>query len=142
MDLQTITKMWKEDSQVDQVMLDEASLKIPQLHQKYMELLNEFNLLRKKKRQELKRLEHKKTLYYSGKAAPEEYEAEPFNYKVMKSDVPGWVAVDEQVNKLEMQLEYYDEVVETLREILKQVHQLSYNIKNAITWRMFTSGGI
>ena len=71
MDLQTITKMWKEDSQIDQVMLDEASLKIPQLHQKYMELLNEFNLLRKKKRQELKRLEHKKALYYSGKAAPE-----------------------------------------------------------------------
>lgn len=142
MDLATITQMWKEDSKVDQVMLDEASLKIPQLHQKYLELLNEFNLLRKKKRQELKRLEHKKTLYYSGKAAPEEYEAEPFNYKVMKSDVPGWVAVDEQVNKIEMQLEYYDEVTETLREILKQVHQLSYNIKNAIQWRTFTSGGI
>lgn len=140
MDLATITEMWKRDSVIDQVMLDEASIKIPQLHQKYLSTLNEFNLLRKKKRQELKRLEHKKYLYYSGKAAPAEYEEEPFNYKVMKSDVPGWVAVDAQVNKVEMQLEYYDEIVNTLQEILKQIHQMSYNIKNAIQWRTFTGG--
>ena len=140
MDLQTITKMWKEDSQVDQVMLDEASLKIPQLHQKYMELMSEFNLLRKKKRQELKRLEHKKALYYSGKAAPEEYEAEPFNYKVMKSDVLSWVAVDEQIQKVEMKLCYYDTVLNCVTEILKQIHQMSYNIKNMIEWRRFTNG--
>ena len=53
MDLPTIQEMWKKDSVIDQVMLDEASLKIPQLHQKYLVLLNEFNLLRKRKRQEL-----------------------------------------------------------------------------------------
>ena len=68
MDLPTIQEMWKKDSVIDKIMLDEASLKIPQLHQKYLVLLNEFNLLRKKKRQELKRMEHKKYLYYSGKA--------------------------------------------------------------------------
>ena len=140
MDLQSIQEMWKKDSVVDQIMLDEASLKIPQLHQKYLVLLNEFNLLRKKKRQELKKVEHKKYLYYSGKASPEEYEEKPFNYKVMKSDVPAWVSVDDQVNNIEMKLEYYNEVVDTLQEILKQVNQLSYNIKNAIQWRTFTNG--
>ena len=140
MDLPTIQEMWKKDSVIDQVMLDEASLKIPQLHQKYLVLLNEFNLLRKKKRQELKRMEHKKYLYYAGKASPEDYENEPFNHKVMKSDVPGWVAVDEQVNKIEMKLEYYNEICDTLQEILRQVNQLSYNIMNAIQWRTFTNG--
>ena len=140
MDLQSIQEMWKKDSVIDQIMLDEASLKIPQLHQKYLVLLNEFNLLRKKKRQELKKVEHKKYLYYSGKASPEEYEEKPFNYKVMKSDVPAWVSVDDQVNNIEMKLEYYNEVVDTLQEILKQVNQLSYNIKNAIQWRTFTNG--
>lgn len=140
MDLPTIQEMWKKDSVIDQVMLDEASLKIPQLHQKYLVLLNEFNLLRKKKRQELKRMEHKKWLYYSGKAAPEEYEDEPFNHKVMKSDVPAWVAVDEKVNAIEMKLEYYNEIVDTLQEILRQINQMSYNIKNAIQWRTFTNG--
>lgn len=140
MDLPTIQEMWKRDSVIDQVMLDEASLKIPQLHQKYLVLLNEFNLLRKKKRQELKRMEHKKWLYYSGKAEPEDYEDEPFNHKVMKSDVPAWVSVDEKVNAIEMKLEYYNEIVDTLQEILRQINQMSYNIKNAIQWRTFTNG--
>ena len=140
MDLATINEMWAKDSVIDDVMLDQSSIKIPQLHQKYLSLLTEFNLLRKKKSQDLKKLQHKKWLYYSGKAAPEEYEDKPFNYKVMKSDVPNWVAVDDDICKVEMQLDYYDGVIKTLEEILKQVHQMSYNIKNAIQWRSFVGG--
>lgn len=140
MDLTTIQAMWEKDSKIDDILLDQASLKIPQLHQKYLTLLNEFKLLQRKKYQELKKLNHKKTLYYSGKLPPEEYEDKPFNYKVMKSDVPGWVAVDDDIQKLELQYDYYQTIIDSLSEILKQVHQMSYNIKNAITWRTFTGG--
>ena len=141
MDLPAIKEAWSKDSVIDQVMLDEASLRIPQLHQKYLGWRQEFSLLAKRKRQELKKLQHAKTLYYSGKAHPEEYEKEPFNYKLMKSDVPAWVAVDESVNKVEMQLEYYNEILDSLDEILKQINQMSFNIKNAVQWRMFVGGG-
>ena len=134
--------MWLKDSKIDDVMLDNASLAIPQLHQKYLTLLTEFNLLQKKKSQDLKKLQHKKWLYYSGKAAPEEYEDKPFQYKVMKSDVPNWVSVDDDICKVEMQLDYYNAVIRTLEEILKQVHQMSYNIKNSIQWRSFVGGGV
>ena len=140
MDLNTIQDMWERDSKIDDVLLDRASLKIPQLHQKYLTLLNEFKLLQKKKYFELKRLQHKKTLYYAGKLPPDEYADKPFNHKVMKGDVPGWVAVDEDVQRVELQYEYYQTIIDTLQEILRQVHQLSYNIKNAITWRTFTGG--
>ena len=140
MDLESINQMWEKNSKIDDVMMDNASLAIPQLHQKYLTLLTEFNLPQKKKAQDLKKLQHKKWLYYSGKASPEEYEDKPFHHKVMKSDVPNWVAVDDDINKVEMQLDYYDAVIRTLEEILKQVHQLSYNIKNAIQWRAFVGG--
>ena len=140
MDLVSINEMWKRDSVIDQVMLDESSIKIPQLHQKYLTLLTEYTLLNKKKRQELKVLEHRKYLYYSGKAAPEEYEDKPFPYKVMKNEVPGWISVDEDIQKIELKIQYNESVIRTLEEILKQVHQLSYNIKNAIQWRMFVGG--
>ena len=140
MNLEEIQNLWKKDSQIDEVMLDEAALKIPQLHHKYLTLYSEYTLLAKKKGQELKALQHKKWLYYSGKAAPEEYEEKPFDYKVMKSDVAQWVAVDEQIQKVEMQIDNYNVTVNTLSEILKQIHQLSYNIKNAIEWRRFTGG--
>ena len=142
MNLETINVMWSKDSKIDDVMLDNASLAIPQLHQKYLTLLTEFNLLQKKKSQDLKKLQHKKWLYYSGKAAPEEYEDKPFQYKVMKSDVPNWVSVDDDICKVEMQLDYYNAVIRTLEEILKQVHQMSYNIKNCIQWRSFVGGGV
>ena len=139
MDLETIQSMWAKDSVIDDVLLDEASLKIPQLHAKYLALYNEFSLLNKKANHELKSLTHKKTLYYSGKAAPEEYN-EPFPYKVMKSDVLSWVAVDEQIQKVEMKLCYYDTVLNAVTEIIKQIHQMSYTISNIIKWRTFTGG--
>jgi len=140
MDLETIQSMWAKDSVIDDVLLDEASIKIPQLHSKYLSLHNEFSLLHKKATHELKTLQHKKTLYYSGKDLPEEYEKEPFPYKVMKSDVLSWVAVDETIQKVEMKLHYYETVLHCVTEILKQVHQMSYNIKNMIEWRRFTNG--
>ena len=140
MNLEAILEMWKKDSAIDDVLLDQAALKIPQLHQKYLTLLSEYNLLYKKQAHKLKVLEHKKNLYYSGRAKPEEYEDEPFDYKVMKSDVPSWVAVDEEVQKVELKQEYYSATIRVLEDVLKQVHQMSYNIKAAIEWRRFTSG--
>jgi hypothetical protein len=138
--LEEIQNLWKKDSKIDEVLLDEAALRIPQLHHKYLTLHSEYTLLVKKKQQELRTLEHKKWLYYSGKASPEEYEEKPFEYKVMKSDVQHWIGVDEQIQKVEMQIDYYNTTVSVLSEILKQIHQMSYNIKNAIEWRRFTGG--
>ena len=140
MDLATINEMWERDSKVDDTLLDEASLKIPQLHQKYLTLLQEYNLLHKRKSQDLKALQHKKFLYYAGKAPPEDYEEAPFPHKVLKSDVQSWVSVDEDIAKVELKLEYYCVTIRSLEEILKQVHQMSYNIKNAIQWRAFVGG--
>ena len=140
MDLQKINEMWERDSVIDDTLIDSASIKIPQLHQKYMTLLSEFTLLQKKKTQELKRAQHMKFLYYSGKAPPEEYEDAPFNYKVLKGEAWNWVNVDETIQNIELKIEYYNVVLRTLEEILKQVHQMSYNIKNVIEWRRFTGG--
>ena len=69
-DLNKINEMWEKDSKIDDVMLDQSTLKIPQLHQKYLSLHGEFKLLLAKKNQELKRMQHSKWLYYSGKANP------------------------------------------------------------------------
>ena len=140
MNLEIINEMWLKDSKIDDVMMDKASLAIPQLHQKYLTLLTEFNLLQKKKAQDLKKLQHKKWLYYSGKAPPEDYEDHPFPHKVIRSDVPNWVGIDDDICKVELQLDYYNVVIRTLEDILKQVHQMSYNIKNAIQWRSFVGG--
>ena len=52
-------EMWEKDSVIDDVMLDNSSIKIPQLHAKYLGLHNEFTLLLKKAKQQLKKAEHR-----------------------------------------------------------------------------------
>ena len=52
MNLEAIQEMWAKDSVIDDVMLDNASMKIPQLHAKYITLHSEFTLLLKKAKQE------------------------------------------------------------------------------------------
>ena len=59
----------------------------------------------------------------------------------MKSDIPNWVAVDEKVSRTETKIEYYDTVIYTLSEILKQINNRNFMIKSAIEWRRFTNGG-
>ena len=132
--------MWAKDSVIDDVLLDEASIKIPQLHSKYITLHSEFTLLLKKAKQEHNKIIHLRTLYYSGRGTPEMYEETPFDFKLIRSEVPSWVAVDETVNKVEMKVVLYETTLNTLSEILKQIHQLSFNIKNTVEWRRFVAG--
>lgn len=140
MDLKQIQEMWEKDSVIDEVLLDQASIKIPQLHSRYLAFHNHFSLLTKRAITELKNAEHQKWLYYSGKAEPEEYENSPFKHKVAKAEIPRWMAADEDLNNIETKIEYYACTVNTLNEILKQIHQMSYNIKNIIAWRQFSGG--
>ncbi len=132
--------MWAKDSVIDDVLLDEASIKIPQLHAKYITLHSEYTLLLKKAKQEQNRIVHLRTLYYSGRGTPDMYEDSPFDFKLIRSEVPSWVAVDEGVNKVEMKVVLYETTLNTLSEILKQIHQLSFNIKNTVEWRRFVAG--
>lgn len=140
MTIEEIQEMWSRDSVIDDVMLDEASMRIPSLHSKYITLHSEYSLLLKKANQEMNRIIHLRTLYYSGRGTPEMYEDTPFQYKLIKSEVPSWVAVDETVNKIEMKVALYETTLHTLSEIIKQIHQLSYTIGNIIKWRQFVNG--
>lgn len=140
MNLEQIQEMWAKDCVIDDVMLDSSSMRIPQLHAKYITLHNEYSLLLKKAKQELDRTKHLRTLYYSGRGTPDMYEDSPFDYKLIRSEVPSWVAVDESVNKVEMKVALYETTLNSLSDILKQIHQMSYNIKNMIEWRRFVGG--
>ena len=137
MDLEKIHEMWSKDSKIDTVMIDEASIKIPQLHHKYLTLLSEYKLLLKKKELQLKTLKHTRGMYYSGRGPDDD---EPFPYKLLKSEVKDWVDVDNQVTAAELKVEYYCATIDALERILHQVNQMSFNIRNVIEWRKFAGG--
>ena len=64
--LDKIQSMWQEDCKIDIDNMHEESIKVPQLHSKYHEILNNLILLRTKAQKIQKSVRHERYEYYSG----------------------------------------------------------------------------
>ena len=139
--VEAIQAMWEKDSQMNQDELDSESLKIPQLHAKYYDLYNTILLMRKRDEQQHSTLLLDRRKYYTGKATADMYAEEPFPYKVRdKDDLKLYLDADERLTKIKLKISYYDTMLKYLEEILRQVSNRTYQIKNAIEWRRFSAG--
>ena len=139
--LETIQEMWEKDSKMNQDELDTESLKIPQLHARYYNLYNTILLMRKRDEAVYTSSLLDRRKYYTGKATSDIYAQEPFPYKVRdKDDLKLYLDSDEKLSKVKLKIEYYDTMLKYLEEILRQVSNRTYQIKNAIEWRRFSSG--
>ena len=133
--------MWSEDSKIDPDNLHTESLNIPVLHAKYFDLYNNLNLLRKKAEQQRKNIRHERYEYYSGKSDPQVYIDNPFPKKIRDKDtMQKYLDADEKLSGLSLKIEYYETMMKYLEEILKQVTNRTYQIKNAIEYMRFASG--
>jgi hypothetical protein len=140
-DLDTIQRMWSEDAKIDPDNLHTESLNIPILHAKYYELYNNILLLRKKAEQQRKNIRHERYEYFSGKADPEVYIDNPFPKKIRDKDtMTKYLDADEKLSNASLKIDYYDTMLEYLENILKQVTNRTYQIKNAIEFMRFSSG--
>ena len=140
-DLDTIQKMWREDAQIDPDNLHTESLNIPILHSKYYELYNNILLLRKKAEQQRKNIRHERYEYFSGKADPDVYIQNPFPKKIRDKDtMQKYLDADEKLSSASLKIDYYDTMLKFLEEILKQITNRTYQIKNAIEYMRFSSG--
>jgi len=139
--VEAIQAMWEKDSQMNQDELDSESLKIPQLHAKYYDLYNTILLMRKRDEQQHSTILLDRRKYYTGKATADMYAEEPFPYKVRdKDDLKLYLDADERLTKIKLKISYYDTMLKYLEEILRQVSNRTYQIKNAIEWRRFSAG--
>ena len=139
--LDKIQSMWQEDCKIDIDNMHEESIKVPQLHSKYHEILNNLILLRTKAQKIQKSVRHERYEYYSGKAAPEVYEKEPFPKKVRDKDaLIRYMDADDRVSDANLKVEYYDVMINYTESILKQISNRTYQIKNSIEWHKFQAG--
>lgn len=144
-DVETIYQMWSDDSKIDDVALDNESLKIPNLHSKYIRLLTDERRQLQRMRETHKILNRDKVDYYSGRMGLEDLEErgwEPLDVRILKSDVPKYVDGDSTVVKHLMQISDQNEKVLLLVSILDNIKWRSQHIKNAIDWRKFLGGSI
>ena len=141
LNLDMIQSMWEEDSKIDIDNLHEESLKVPQLHSKYHEMMNNLILLRAKAEQLKKNIRHDRYEYFSGKADPDVYVENPFPKKIRdKETMQKYLDADEKLSEASMKIKYYDTMISYLDSILKQVSNRTYQIKNSIEWHKFQAG--
>ena len=141
MNLEKIQQMWEVDSVINEFELDNESLRIPQLHQKYYKLYTEFKFIMKENEFKCKSLLRDKYKYYSGKATKEEYRDKPFDLKLLNMDLPMFIDADEDMQKCEMKIAYAEECINYIESILKMITNRTYQIKNALEHRRFEAGG-
>ena len=141
LDLDTIQRMWEQDSKIDPDNLHTESLNIPILHSKYFEIYNTIILLKKKAEQQKKNIRHQRYEYFTGKADPDVYLENPFPKKIRdKETLQGYLDSDEKLSQSSLKVDYYDVMLSYLQDIMKMIHQRNYQIKNAIDFQKFASG--
>jgi|TARA_B100001142_G_scaffold104290_1_gene106318 hypothetical protein len=141
MNLEKIQEMWLKDSVIDPDNLHDESLKIPQLHCKYYTLYNTITLLREKAKDSYNKIKLERYNYYTGKAPAEVYVEDPFPYKVREKDaIQRHIEADEKLNAIDLKVKYYDVMLKFLEEIIRNVSNRTFQIKNAIEWNKFQSG--
>jgi hypothetical protein len=140
--LDVIKSQWAEDSVMDRELLDEESLKIPQLHSKYLNYLSDVKLLKIKKEQEYKTLIREKFEYYTGKAEPHVYQEKPFDLKILKQDLALYMDSDTEIQLLQTRINYYEEIIYFLEKVLSCINNRGFQIKNSIDWQRFMQGSV
>jgi len=145
--IEEVLKMWKEDSIIDDLKLDDTTIKMARIHSKYLELITIAKIRRKKKDLDYKTLLKNKWLYYNGKLSKEQidifqWEYDPFGglNKPLKGDMNYYYNADTDIQKAQAALEYDKVLIETLEEIMSTIRWRHQNIGNIIKWRSFEAG--
>ena len=142
-----VLEMWQRDGKIDELKLDDTTIRMARIHSKYLELLTISKMTRKKYDLEYKTLLKDKWLYYNGKLSKEEidkfkWEYDPFGglNKPLKGDMNYYYDSDTDIQKAQAALEYDKVLIETLEEIMNTIRWRHQNIGNIIKWRTFEAG--
>jgi hypothetical protein len=143
MNFDKIKQMVLQDCEIDETQLDAESLRLPQLHNKYLNIYLDTKLILERKQNEFNRLRRLKWEYYTGKMDTEVLEHmgwEPFDLKILKQDIAIYMDGDDDLISLQEQVRYYKEICAYLDATVKEVTYRHNKIRNAIDWKKFLGG--
>ena len=142
-DLSKLKEMVNKDLEIDGAELDLESLRIPQLHNKYLNIFTDEKLELSAVEFKYNDLLRKKWEYYTGKMSQEELDAlgwEPFQLHILKTDLEKYLSSDAELAKMKAKKVYQEQKLEYLTSILKAINNRQFHIRDAIAWRKFVNG--
>lgn len=142
--LEELLELWNKDSYIDEGLISTELLKIPQLHSKYLKILNEHKLAATRCKFEYDKLKNIKTEYYLGnldRETLEEYGWEQFDLRIgTKGNVERYISSDEQLIKLLQKKIYHEQAQYTCEQILLELKNRSWQLKTFVDYQKFLSG--
>ena len=143
MKLEEIQELWNRDREIDIAELAIESVRIPQLHDKYLKIYIDERIKLKSLEFELSKMVRLKNDYYSGRMAQEDLEKlgwEPFLGKILKGEMHSYLEADEDVFRIKTKIVMMEEKINYLDSIVKMINNRGIQIKSAIDWIKFKSG--
>ena len=143
MKLEDIQELWHRDSEIDYTELGTESIRIPQIHDKYLKIFTDERIRLKGVEFELSKMVRIKTEYYSGKMSQEELERrgwEQYLGRLLKNEITNYIESDDDVIKLKQQLVILQEKITYLDSVIKMINNRGFQIKNALDWLKFSHG--
>ena len=137
MKLEDIMKEWEDDAPIDSHNLDGESLKIPNLHAKYMEMYTkEKRTLREFKRRWKVVFQQRWEAVIAKDGRPPEH-----NIRISKSEMEKhYVGADSELQEFERLMNEQEDKVDYLSGVLDNIKNRNWQIKNAIDWSKFQTG--
>jgi hypothetical protein len=145
MKIEDITQQWSEDCVIDRNNLTLETLRTPNLHQKYLELLMQCKQKLIKYSSDYDSMKELRSRYYQGILSKEELEdygwAQYQGLKPLKSDMQSKLDGDTELQRIRLKVQYIEAMIYQIESILHQIKGRDWVIKNHITWQMFQAGG-
>ena len=143
MKLEEIQEFWNADREIDITELANESVRIPQIHDKYLKIYIDERIRLKGLQFELTKLVRLKTDYYAGKLTQEELEKlgwEQFLQRLLKNEISTYIEADEDIIKSKKNIVLIEEKCYYLDSIIKMISNRGFQIKSAIDWIKYKSG--
>jgi len=141
--LEEIQELWNRDREIDISELATESIRIPQIHDKYLKIYVDEKIKLRKLQLNLAKISKMKSDYYSGRMSQEELdrlEWQPFLVKVLKGEVNSYVESDDDIIKLKETIALMEEKINYIDSVIRMINNRGFQIKSAIDWIKFKDG--
>ena len=143
MKLEEIRELWNRDREIDISELATESIRIPQIHDKYLKIYVDEKIKLRKLQLNLAKISKMKSDYYSGRMSQEELdrlEWQPFLVKVLKGEVNSYVESDDDIIKLKETIALMEEKINYIDSVIRMINNRGFQIKSAIDWIKYKDG--
>jgi hypothetical protein len=138
-----LIEMWGNDCKIDKTEPGTEMLRIPILHNKYNKFLTLHNLAVRKADIEISKMRKLKWRYYAGKMEKDELDSygwEQFYETKLKQETGVYIEGDADLAQLEKKKAYHQEAANFCQNVMKELNNRTWQLKEYMAWERFIQG--